>query len=109
MKDLTTSVVALLVSEACNIGMTPVINPNLETAHQLPAGARRPVLPAGRHPRHGERRADRGPGPGYGGLGVLAVPEWSFSLHVPSRHASDVPKRSSDAGTAAKGALLGAA
>ncbi|WUP38637.1 hypothetical protein OHU10_47210 [Streptomyces europaeiscabiei] len=27
MKDLTTSVVALLVSEACNIGMTPVINP----------------------------------------------------------------------------------
>ncbi|MCP3819150.1 Tn3 family transposase [Streptomyces sp. A3M-1-3] len=28
MKDLTTSVVALLVSEACNIGMTPVINPN---------------------------------------------------------------------------------
>ncbi|WUX47946.1 Tn3 family transposase [Streptomyces sp. NBC_01435] len=25
MKDLTTSVVALLVSEACNIGMTPVI------------------------------------------------------------------------------------
>nr|WP_308296652.1 Tn3 family transposase [Streptomyces sp. ISL-44] len=30
MKDLTTSVVALLVSEACNIGMTPVINPNYE-------------------------------------------------------------------------------
>ncbi|GKQ40669.1 hypothetical protein ALMP_71920 [Streptomyces sp. A012304] len=30
MKDLTTSVVALLVSEACNIGMAPVINPNLE-------------------------------------------------------------------------------
>ncbi|MEV8547009.1 Tn3 family transposase [Streptomyces sp. NPDC051572] len=30
MKDLTTSVVALLVSEACNIGMTPVINPNFE-------------------------------------------------------------------------------
>ncbi|MFI1258675.1 Tn3 family transposase [Streptomyces netropsis] len=30
MKDLTTSVVALLVSEACNIGMTPVINPNHE-------------------------------------------------------------------------------
>ncbi|MFD0271350.1 Tn3 family transposase [Streptomyces sp. NPDC127106] len=30
MKDLTTSVVALLVSEACNIGMTPVINPNIE-------------------------------------------------------------------------------
>ncbi|MER6917054.1 Tn3 family transposase [Streptomyces sp. NPDC000594] len=30
MKDLATSVVALLVSEACNIGMTPVINPNLE-------------------------------------------------------------------------------
>ncbi|WP_405393899.1 Tn3 family transposase [Streptomyces gougerotii] len=27
MKDLTTSVVALLVSEACNIGMTPVTNP----------------------------------------------------------------------------------
>ncbi|BFP50705.1 hypothetical protein SCMC78_05120 [Streptomyces sp. CMC78] len=27
MKDLTTSMVALLVSEACNIGMTPVINP----------------------------------------------------------------------------------
>jgi hypothetical protein len=30
MKDLTTSVVALLVSEACNIGMTQVINPNFE-------------------------------------------------------------------------------
>ncbi|MEU9428685.1 Tn3 family transposase [Streptomyces sp. NPDC048342] len=30
MKDLTTSMVALLVSEACNIGMTPVINPNYE-------------------------------------------------------------------------------
>ncbi len=30
MKDLATSVVALLVSEACNIGMTPVINPNHE-------------------------------------------------------------------------------
>lgn len=30
MKDLTTSVVALLVSEACNIGMTPVVNPNHE-------------------------------------------------------------------------------
>ena len=28
MKDLPTSVVALLVSEACNIGMTPVINPS---------------------------------------------------------------------------------
>ncbi|MEE1767543.1 hypothetical protein PUR34_04945 [Streptomyces sp. JV185] len=28
MKDLTTSVVALPVSEACNIGMTSVINPN---------------------------------------------------------------------------------
>ncbi|MER6923781.1 Tn3 family transposase, partial [Streptomyces spiralis] len=30
MKDLTTSVVALLVSEACNIGMTPVVNPAIE-------------------------------------------------------------------------------
>jgi TnpA family transposase len=30
MKDLTTSVVALLVSEACNIGMTPVVNPGHE-------------------------------------------------------------------------------
>lgn len=30
MKDLATSVVALLVSEACNIGMTPVVNPNFE-------------------------------------------------------------------------------
>lgn len=30
MKDLTTSVVALLVSEACNIGLTPVVNPNHE-------------------------------------------------------------------------------
>jgi TnpA family transposase len=30
MKDLTTSVVALLVSEACNIGLTPVVNPNFE-------------------------------------------------------------------------------
>lgn len=29
-KDLTTSMVALLVSEACNIGMTPVINPGYE-------------------------------------------------------------------------------
>ncbi|MCX4548221.1 MULTISPECIES: Tn3 family transposase [unclassified Streptomyces] len=30
MKDLPTSMVALLVSEACNIGMTPVINPGYE-------------------------------------------------------------------------------
>ena len=30
MRDLTTSVVALLVSEACNIGMTPVTNPGHE-------------------------------------------------------------------------------
>ncbi|WP_234426253.1 DUF4158 domain-containing protein [Streptomyces kebangsaanensis] len=30
MKELTTSVVALLVSEACNIGTTPVINPSYE-------------------------------------------------------------------------------
>lgn len=30
MKDLSTSLVALLVSEACNIGMTPVINPGYE-------------------------------------------------------------------------------
>ncbi|MFE0133858.1 Tn3 family transposase [Streptomyces sp. NPDC059037] len=30
MNDLTTSMVALLVSEACNIGMTPVVNPNYE-------------------------------------------------------------------------------
>jgi TnpA family transposase len=30
MKDLTTSMVALLVSETCNIGMTPVINPGYE-------------------------------------------------------------------------------
>ncbi|MEU7028938.1 Tn3 family transposase [Streptomyces sp. NPDC046275] len=30
MKDLTTSLVALLVSEACNIGLTPVTNPGVE-------------------------------------------------------------------------------
>ncbi len=30
MKDLTTSLVALLVSEACNIGLTPVVNPGHE-------------------------------------------------------------------------------
>ncbi|MFG2873976.1 Tn3 family transposase [Streptomyces sp. NPDC048337] len=30
MKDLATSVVALLVSESCNIGLTPVINPAQE-------------------------------------------------------------------------------
>ncbi|MFI5809075.1 Tn3 family transposase [Streptomyces sp. NPDC051561] len=30
MKDLARSMVALLVSEACNIGMTPVINPGYE-------------------------------------------------------------------------------
>jgi TnpA family transposase len=30
MKDLPTSVVALLVSEACNIGLTPVVNPHYE-------------------------------------------------------------------------------
>ncbi len=36
MKDLTTSLVALLVSEACNIGMTPVINP----AHEALTRAR---------------------------------------------------------------------
>ncbi|MFF3333730.1 Tn3 family transposase [Streptomyces sp. NPDC002888] len=34
MKDLTTSLVALLVSEACNIGMTPVINPTHEALHR---------------------------------------------------------------------------
>ncbi|MCX4966911.1 Tn3 family transposase [Streptomyces sp. NBC_00654] len=34
MKDLTTSMVALLVSEACNIGMTPVINPGYEALAQ---------------------------------------------------------------------------
>ncbi|MEU7856291.1 Tn3 family transposase [Nonomuraea sp. NPDC049141] len=28
VKDLTTTVVAMLMSEACNIGMTPVINPD---------------------------------------------------------------------------------
>jgi TnpA family transposase len=30
MKDLATSLVALLVSEACNIGLTPVVNPGHE-------------------------------------------------------------------------------
>ncbi|MGW6483970.1 Tn3 family transposase [Streptomyces sp. NPDC055059] len=30
MKDLATSLVALLVSEACNIGLTPVVNPGYE-------------------------------------------------------------------------------
>lgn len=30
MKDLSTSVVALLVSEACNIGLAPVVNPGYE-------------------------------------------------------------------------------
>ncbi|GGV86285.1 transposase [Streptomyces gelaticus] len=30
MKDLPTSMVALLVSEACNIGLTPVVNPGYE-------------------------------------------------------------------------------
>jgi hypothetical protein len=30
MKALTTSLVALLVSEACNIGLTPVANPSIE-------------------------------------------------------------------------------
>ncbi|MES9589172.1 Tn3 family transposase [Streptomyces sp. NPDC094045] len=30
MKDLPTSVVALLVSEACNIGLAPVVNPGCE-------------------------------------------------------------------------------
>lgn len=30
MKDLPTSVVALLVSEACNIGLAPVVNPGYE-------------------------------------------------------------------------------
>ncbi|WSQ82565.1 Tn3 family transposase (plasmid) [Streptomyces sp. NBC_01213] len=34
MKDLPTSLVALLVSEACNIGMTPVINPTHEALHR---------------------------------------------------------------------------
>ncbi|MFJ6438571.1 Tn3 family transposase [Streptomyces sp. NPDC091416] len=34
MKDLTTSVVALLVSEACNIGMTPVVNPSNVALHR---------------------------------------------------------------------------
>jgi hypothetical protein len=41
MRDLATSVVALLVSEACNIGLTPVINPNYDalTRTQLVATA----------------------------------------------------------------------
>ena len=30
MEDLATSVVAVLVAEACNIGLTPVINPNYD-------------------------------------------------------------------------------
>lgn len=30
MKDLPTSMVALLVSEACNIGLAPVVNPGYE-------------------------------------------------------------------------------
>lgn len=30
MKDLPTSVVALLVSEACNIGLAPVVNTGYE-------------------------------------------------------------------------------
>lgn len=30
MKDLPTSVVVLLVSEACNIGLAPVVNPGYE-------------------------------------------------------------------------------
>ena len=30
MKDLSTSVVALPVSEACNIGLAPVVNPGYE-------------------------------------------------------------------------------
>ncbi|MFJ7271998.1 Tn3 family transposase [Streptomyces sp. NPDC099050] len=34
MKDLTTSLVALLVSEACNIGLTPVTNPGHEALHR---------------------------------------------------------------------------
>jgi hypothetical protein len=36
MKDLSTSVVALLVSEACNIGLAPVVNP----AHEALTRAR---------------------------------------------------------------------
>jgi hypothetical protein len=31
MRDLPTSMVALLVSEACNIGLAPVVNPGYET------------------------------------------------------------------------------
>ncbi|WSZ03982.1 hypothetical protein OG214_35345 [Streptomyces sp. NBC_00872] len=36
MKDLATSLVALLVSEACDIGLTPVVNP----AHEALTRAR---------------------------------------------------------------------
>lgn len=42
MKDLSTSVVALLVSEACNIGLAPVVNP----AHEALTRGRSPAGPA---------------------------------------------------------------
>ncbi|MEJ8640577.1 Tn3 family transposase [Streptomyces sp. MS1.HAVA.3] len=56
MKDLTTSLVALLVSEACIIGMTPVINPHMRPpTADLPGGAGDPP------PRH-PPCAEAGPG-----------------------------------------------
>ncbi|MFD5199671.1 Tn3 family transposase [Streptomyces sp. NPDC058375] len=62
MKDLPTSVDALLVSEACNLGPGPGGEPQLRGPGPGPARARRPVLPARRHHRSGECRVDHRPG-----------------------------------------------
>jgi hypothetical protein len=61
MKDLPTSVVALLVSGACNIGLAPEVNPGYEAWTRL-VHVDQDYLRARRHHRRGERTAHRGPG-----------------------------------------------
>jgi hypothetical protein len=70
MEDLTTSLVALLVAEACNIGYTPVVNPGSPALTRARLVHVEPVLPARRHHRCGERPADRRPGEGADRRGV---------------------------------------
>jgi hypothetical protein len=82
MDGLLTSLVAVLVSEACNVGLTPVINPQPGRADPGSPVPCRPELPARGHHRRGQRPAHRGPvaggtGPAMGwwpaGLGRRAT------------------------------------
>jgi Tn3 transposase DDE domain-containing protein len=54
MKDLATSLVALLVSEACHMGLTPVVNP----AHEARTRAR--LVAVGDAVDFGDRRCEEG-------------------------------------------------